>query len=167
MVPDIDRSTVGGETRRVLLVGFPELRLAGLKPDLQAVAETTSVCFPCKAFDEATAERCPQLVIVDVTYLKREVIGPLFRLRFSGSDAVIVYVADCAPAEGDDLRRLEGGVLVDGTISGLGWLAAGGPLRLVASTVHKWERVPDPLDTGWPLAADAHRPGLCPKEELE
>jgi hypothetical protein len=167
MAPSIDRPKVGDETRRVLLVGFPELRLAGLEPDLRAVAETISVCFPSKKFDESIEERCPELVIVDVTYLKREVIGPLFRLRFSDSDAVIVYVADCAPAEGDDLRRLEGGVLVDGTVSGLAWLAAGGPLRLVASTVHKWERVPNPLTTGWPPAADPRRPGLCPKEELE
>jgi hypothetical protein len=167
MLHRVDMRQGSSERRRVLLVGFPEIRRAGLEPELRGVADTTSVCFPSENFEKAIADFRPHLLVVDVTYLNGEVVRSLFRFRLSDREAVIVYLGEHGPLEADDLSAVEGGQLVDASIAGLVALAAGGPLRLVGTTVHNWQRMTDPLNHGWSPAADTRRPGLCPKEELE
>jgi len=99
-------ATTEPSRRRVLLVGLSPLALAAVEPALCAVSEVSSVSFPGDDFDVAVESFCPDVVIVDVTYLAVNVVRPLILTRFSGSDASIVFMSDAGTGWLDELRTL-------------------------------------------------------------
>lgn len=92
--------------RRVLLVALAPLARAALLPELEQVAEVRAVAFPGEEFDLACDAFCPDLVVVDVTYLAVNVVRPLILTRFSGSDAAVVFFSDAGSGWLDEMRTL-------------------------------------------------------------
>lgn len=92
--------------RRVLLVGLAPLALAALAPELANVAEVKAVAFPGEEFDLACESFCPDVVVVDVTYLVVNVVRPLILTRFSGSEATVVFFSDAGSGWLDEIATL-------------------------------------------------------------
>ncbi len=92
--------------RRVLLVGLAPLALAAVAPELANVAEVKAVAFPGDEFDLACESFCPDVVVVDVTYLVVSVVRPLILTRFSGSEATVVFFSDAGSGWLDEIPTL-------------------------------------------------------------
>ena len=89
---------------RVLLVGLTRLMMRTLEGPLSDRAEVSAAPFPSEAFERLADELRPHLVVVDVTYLREELVRPRFMDRFAKSGSVLVFTSESGGGWVDDLR---------------------------------------------------------------
>jgi hypothetical protein len=115
----------------VLLVGLTRPMMQLLDGPLSERAVVSAVPFPSAQFDRTLATISPDLLVVDVTYLREERIRPELLDRLAGKPVVIAFVSEAGGGWVDDLRAKRSGPIDDAGPEALLRLIEPPALRLV------------------------------------
>jgi hypothetical protein len=102
-----------------------------LEGPLSDGAIVSAVPFPSPQFDRALERMSPDLIVVDVTYLREERIRPELLDRFKGRRVVLAFVSDAGNGWVDDLGAGRSWPIDDTGPADLLSLIEAPPLRLV------------------------------------
>jgi hypothetical protein len=117
--------------QRVVLVGPTRATMRLLEGPLSERAVVSAVPFPSPQFDRTLANVSPDLLVVDVTYLREERIRPELLHRLAGKRVALVFVSDAGGGWVDDLRTQRSWPIDDTSAEALLRLIDSPPLRLV------------------------------------
>jgi hypothetical protein len=117
--------------RRVVLVGLTKATMRLLEGPLSERAVVSAVPFPSPQFDRTLTTVEPDLVVVDVTYLREERIRPELLHRLADKQIVVVFVSEAGGGWVDDLRAERSWPIDDAGADALLRLIEPPPLRLV------------------------------------
>jgi hypothetical protein len=117
--------------RRVVLVGLTNATMRLLEGPLSERAVVSAVPFPSPQFERILLTVDPDLLVVDVTYLREERIRPEFLNRLAGKPIVVVFLSEAGAGWVDDLRTDRSWPIDDAGAEALLRLIEPPPLRLV------------------------------------